>query len=426
MLSFLFITAIANSAFIFRLENLGEEKLNWVVHTHDVLDQTHDLLSAMKDVETGQRGYLLTSNLSYLEPYHNGISQVKENLESLKSLTTSNPEQQKILDLVSKDISSKFKEMEQTIKLAQSNEKDKAIALVNQDIGKQYMDNIRRNLHEFTKTEQIFLEQRKGDFRENRAQITTLVTVEISFFVGLAIFTLLFLQRNFFVPLQLLVASTQLVERGKRLEVKNIVENNEMGHLLTTFFSMSEKVHHREKTLEYKAHHDELTGLKNRLSIYDELDSSIGDAKRYGDKLAVLFLDLNLFKHINDTLGHDVGDEVLKITADRLNDSVRSSDSVFRLGGDEFVVIVRNIKSAKDAEGVIQNILSAFEPPAMINGNAIDISTSIGVAVSPDNTTDSDELVKYADVAMYAAKQDKSTHFKSFREDMLNKKDDVA
>ncbi|MDD1794536.1 diguanylate cyclase [Enterovibrio sp. ZSDZ42] len=380
----------------------------------------------MKDVETGQRGYLLTSNLSYLEPYHNGISQVKENLESLKSLTTSNPEQQKILDLVSKDISSKFKEMEQTIKLAQSNEKDKAIALVNQDIGKQYMDNIRRNLHEFTKTEQIFLEQRKGDFRENRAQITTLVTVEISFFVGLAIFTLLFLQRNFFVPLQLLVASTQLVERGKRLEVKNIVENNEMGHLLTTFFSMSEKVHHREKTLEYKAHHDELTGLKNRLSIYDELDSSIGDAKRYGDKLAVLFLDLNLFKHINDTLGHDVGDEVLKITADRLNDSVRSSDSVFRLGGDEFVVIVRNIKSAKDAEGVIQNILSAFEPPAMINGNAIDISTSIGVAVSPDNTTDSDELVKYADVAMYAAKQDKSTHFKSFREDMLNKKDDVA
>ncbi|MGF1766371.1 diguanylate cyclase [Enterovibrio makurazakiensis] len=380
----------------------------------------------MKDVETGQRGYLLTSNLSYLEPYHNGISQVKENLESLKSLTTSNPEQQKILDLVSKDISSKFKEMEQTIKLAQNNEKDKAIALVNQDIGKQYMDNIRRNLHEFTKTEQIFLEQRKGDFRENRAQITTLVTVEISFFVGLAIFTLLFLQRNFFVPLQLLVASTQLVERGKRLEVKNIVENNEMGHLLTTFFSMSEKVHHREKTLEYKAHHDELTGLKNRLSIYDELDSSIGDAKRYGDKLAVLFLDLNLFKHINDTLGHDVGDEVLKITADRLNDSVRSSDSVFRLGGDEFVVIVRNIKSAKDAEGVIQNILSAFEPPAMINGNAIDISTSIGVAVSPDNTTDSDELVKYADVAMYAAKQDKSTHFKSFREDMLNKKDDVA
>ncbi|MDD1779746.1 diguanylate cyclase [Enterovibrio sp. ZSDZ35] len=421
----LFVGAIANSAFTFRLENFGDEKLNWVVHTHDVLDHTHALLSSMTDVETGQRGYLITSNLSYLEPYHNGITESKRNLSLLQEMTADNPSQQELLALISNEMTLKFDEMAKTIEFVQNGQKEKAVALVSQDIGKQYMDNIRRYLNEFTSAEQILLEQRKGDFRENRAKITTLMAVEIVFFIGLAIFTLSFLQRNFFVPLQLLVSSTRLVENGKRLQVMDVLEKNEMGHLLSTFYRMSEKVHHREKTLEHKAHHDELTGLKNRMSIYDELDTSISLMERAGDKIAVMFLDLNLFKKINDTLGHDVGDQILIETADRLVQAVRSSDTVFRLGGDEFVIIVRQVHSTKDVEGVVLSILKAFEPPAMVDGHSIDISTSIGVAMSPDDSTNSDDLVKYADLAMYEAKKDKKAHFKIFTKDMLRRDSDI-
>ena len=318
----------------------------------------------------------------------------------------------------------KFAELDETIALETEGNHTAAHKVVADNRGKKYMDNIRTYLATFTNAELILLEQRKGDFREHRAMITTLIAVEVVIFITLALLTLSFLQKNFFTPLSLLLSSAQKVESGKKIEAVDIVSKDEMGHLLTTFFTMSEKVFKREQELDYKAHHDELTGLKNRLLVRGEIEDAIQQASRDSVKVAVIFLDLNKFKQVNDTLGHDVGDHLLIETAKRLNDATRSLDTVFRLGGDEFLIIARDLRSNSDTLRVVDKILKAFDKPALINGNTMEISISMGVAMTPDDTSDYSDLIKYSDIAMYAAKQDKQTSYKCFSRDMLKRNND--
>jgi diguanylate cyclase (GGDEF)-like protein len=418
--------SIGNAVFTFQLERYGEEKLWWANHTYEVLNVTEKLLSYLKDAETGQRGYLLTVNTSYLEPYHNGVGSATKSYERLLELTSDDAEQQERLISVKEAMTHKFKELASTIELAQRGRVNEAIGIVKGNEGKSYMDNIRSDFGSFINAELVHLERRKGDYRENRAQITTLIAVEITIFIGLAIITLTLLKRNFFNPLKLLLFNAKKVEAGEKIDVEDILEKDEMGTLLSTFYMMSKKISQRERILDYKAHHDELTGLKNRVVISREIDQSICDLQKNGGKIAVLFLDLNLFKQINDTLGHEVGDMVLKETADRLTSSVRSIDTVFRVGGDEFLVILRNIKNIEDVHGIARNILNAFEKPAIVQGKQLDVSTSIGIAVSPDDTASSEEIVKFADIAMYAAKRDKASSYKLFEKSMLRRSSDVS
>lgn len=425
LLSSLFLAAIINSIFTFQLENYGEEKLMWVNHTHDVLRTSEKLLSALKDTETGQRGYLLTSETSYLGPYHKGMIDAENEMEILLNLTKDNPKQQQILLDVGKLIKLKFSELEETIELVHEGDNHQEVDIVAQNKGKVYMDRIRSQLNKFTNAELILLEQRKGDFRENRAQIATLIAVEVVFFIGLAIITLFFLRRNFFVPLKLLLANAEKIESGDKLAVNDIVTKDEMGHLLSTFFNMSEKVYQREKTLGHKAHHDDLTGLKNRTLLTEQIEASIADLENEGGKMAILYLDLNLFKQVNDTLGHDIGDLILIETANRLNSSVRSSDTVFRVGGDEFIVLARNIQSTANVQSLIEKIINTFKNPAMIQGKPMEISISIGAAISPDDSDAGEELLRFSDVAMYAAKRDKKTHYKIFDKSMLKRGSDA-
>lgn len=423
-ISFLFIAAVGNPVFIFQLEKYGEEKLTWVNHTHQVLIVKERLLGSLKDTETGQRGYLLTENTSYLEPYHNGLLDSESQLELLKKLTSDNPDQLVTLAIVDKEIDLKFKELAHTIKLFQSGSYVESINAVKQNVGKQYMDRIRQQLNKFTNEELLLLEQRKGDFRAHKARITTLMIVEVLFFISLAIITAGFLQKTFFTPLKLLLTSTEKIDRGETVSVADIVSKDEMGHLLTTFFAMSEKVHQRTEDLDYKAHHDSLTGLQNRMKVNEAIQEAIEGLKKQDDKLAVLFLDLNSFKQLNDSLGHEVGDFVLQETARRLNASTRSSDLVFRIGGDEFLVMLNNVKSASYIQEIVVNIMKSFDSSANFNSHSITISPSIGIAIAPDDSVDSDEIIRFADVAMYAAKRDKKDRYKFFDQTMLKRASD--
>ncbi len=424
LLGLLFFAAIFNSILTFQLESYGEEKLKWVLHTHEVLNETQTLSGAMKDAETGQRGYLLTASSAYLEPYHNGILTAKESFVRLKALTSDNPAQQDTLNSIESQMLLKFEEMEETIELVQGDNNEMAVQIVSDNRGKQYMDNIRSLFATFINAETLLLEQRKGDFRENRAQITTLIIVEVVLFIGLFFVTISFLRRSFFHPLELLLSSVKKLEDGHKLEVNDVVKNDEMGHLLSTFFVMSEKVYQREQDLGFKAHHDELTGLKNRLTMPEEIETVIGEVQESGSMIAVLFIDLDRFKQINDQYGHHVGDLVIKEAAYRIKYAVRDSDTVFRVGGDEFLVIVKSIKSITDVHNVVNNIVGEFKSPASIEGNDIDISISVGVAVSPEDSMDRKELVKFADVAMYAAKQDKAACYRMFDRGMLRRGSD--
>ncbi len=163
-----------------------------------------------------------------------------------------------------------------------------------------------------------------------------------------------------------------------------------------------------EINLQYLATHDLLTGLPNRYLFFDRMEQVILRANRQGYKFALLYLDLDGFKAINDRGGHDVGDWVLKELAGRLTRVVRASDSVARMGGDEFVILLDEIHQMKYAVRAANKILKALEEPYVINDQAYRATASIGISLYPDHAQDAGSLLKTADHAMYVAKQRKN------------------
>lgn len=159
-----------------------------------------------------------------------------------------------------------------------------------------------------------------------------------------------------------------------------------------------------EERMSFLAYYDALTGLPNRLLLRDRLQQALSQANRYKKLTAVLFLDLDYFKTINDSFGHLLGDLLLKAVAERLKECVREGDTVARLGGDEFVIVLVGIDHCEDALKVAQKIIPIISKPFHIDGNEILISTSIGMSLYPTHGHDPENLIKNADIAMYTAK----------------------
>nr|WP_259372722.1 diguanylate cyclase [Schlegelella koreensis] len=153
------------------------------------------------------------------------------------------------------------------------------------------------------------------------------------------------------------------------------------------------------------AEFDALTELPNRLLLHDRLATALAHAKRNQGRLALLFLDLNHFKEINDTLGHGVGDQVLKLAAERLTGAVREVDTVSRLGGDEFVIVLVGVSQAADAVLIAKKIIAALGVPLVLAGHVLRLTASIGISLYPDDGVDADVLIDRADAAMYQAKR---------------------
>ena len=166
------------------------------------------------------------------------------------------------------------------------------------------------------------------------------------------------------------------------------------------------------------AHHDVLTGLPNRMLLQDRLGQTIELARRQGRQLAVMFMDLDRFKDINDSLGHTVGDQLLQSVAQRLLGCVRHSDTISRQGGDEFVLLLSNIERAEDAGLSAQKMLAALALPHHIDGHDLHISVSIGISIYPDDGQDAETLIKNADTAMYYAKENGRNNYKFFEQNM--------
>ena len=162
---------------------------------------------------------------------------------------------------------------------------------------------------------------------------------------------------------------------------------------------------------EYFAYHDALTGLYNRASFEELLEHSLLGAQRYKTKFAVFFIDLDRFKIINDTLGHDIGDKVLIQVAKRLKMILRKSDVISRWGGDEFVVILHNVVSKSFVARVAQKIVEGMKEPIAIDYHSLSVTTSVGIALYPEDAEDAQTLIKYADSAMYQAKESGKNSF---------------
>ena len=196
---------------------------------------------------------------------------------------------------------------------------------------------------------------------------------------------------------------------SRHLEVKLLPHVGEHGKVVGCFAVTTDitELKLTEERIRQMAHHDSLTGLPNRLLFNDRLGQAISLARRDGRQFALLYLDLDKFKPVNDTLGHTAGDELLKGVAARIRGQVRESDTVARVGGDEFTVILSDIARREDADRVARKIVAALGAPFRLGSESrrVEIGTSIGIAIYPADGRDADALVRAADAAMYAAKQ---------------------
>ena len=185
--------------------------------------------------------------------------------------------------------------------------------------------------------------------------------------------------------------------------------------ILLAIEDITERKKYEEK-IQQMAFHDSLTGLPNRKLFSDRLGIVLAQAKRNKKKVGIVMLDLDNFKDVNDTLGHDVGDTLLKAVAERLSGTLRKSDTVARFGGDEFVLIFPDMEIIEEAIQVVQKIIDRFNKPFLIDTHQLVVTTSIGIAVYPKDGMDEEILMKNADIAMYQAKQAGRARYQLYKE----------
>ncbi|MFM1891342.1 MAG: hypothetical protein RLZ44_419 [Pseudomonadota bacterium] len=221
-------------------------------------------------------------------------------------------------------------------------------------------------------------------------------------FAGIAY---LMFDRMLLWPIRQTTLALKQEARGEEGQLPPQVRTQETRDLIDAFNEMRHQVRERQSHLDHLAHHDTLTGLPNRLLFRDRLEHALQFAERDGLMNAVLFLDLDRFKKVNDTLGHAAGDLLLLAVARRLRQLLRASDTMARLGGDEFAILIERIEQRNDITRLGEKILAALEQPFEIEGRQLHIGTSIGIAITPLDGRDPDTLTRAADTAMYAAKQ---------------------
>lgn len=198
------------------------------------------------------------------------------------------------------------------------------------------------------------------------------------------------------------------------LEINQVIDiKGETRHFVAVFTDITERKK-AEEDLRFLASFDTLTDLPNRTLFHDRLNHAISHAHRTQNIVALLFLDLDRFKHINDSMGHHVGDMLLKAVARRLQNSVRDGDTVARLGGDEFTIILEGVATIKAVTVIAEKVLKAFQVPFLLDDKSLTISTSIGISLYPSDAKDADSLIKFADTAMYHAKSSGRNNFQFY------------
>lgn len=214
--------------------------------------------------------------------------------------------------------------------------------------------------------------------------------------------------------MQLELKTEELADLNKNLQVKQMRQLKRNNEALAAEVIVRRKAEELAHELAIK---DPLTGLLNRRSLIDRLEEAIVRAKRTKEPLALLFLDMDRFKIVNDTLGHDVGDDLLKMISARISASVRETDLVSRLGGDEFVVLMQGMSCYTDAATVAKKIAHNSNPPFEVGSHCIKSSVSIGISLFPQDGEDAHTLMRNADLAMYHAKQERHGSIQFFHED---------
>lgn len=232
-----------------------------------------------------------------------------------------------------------------------------------------------------------------------------------AFFSLLAIAIALVLSRILAKPLNQMTEAVSRFAAGMPMVGLPIEREDEIGELARNFQSMASRLNARVDELEFSqeqlgslAYYDQLTGLPNRLLFLDRLKQAILKAQRNRSRFAVMFIDLDKFKEVNDSYGHAAGDDVLKIAASRMQQCIRHADTIARLAGDEFTILIEEIASPSDVTRVAQKIIAFFEQPFLAGGHELYLTCSLGISLYPNDGLQAEELLDFADAAMYQAK----------------------
>jgi diguanylate cyclase (GGDEF)-like protein len=274
----------------------------------------------------------------------------------------------------------------------------------------------------------IYLKSDLGQMRHRRLSFLFLTVVFLLAAITVAGLLGLILGKWMANPVVNLASLMQSVSHSRNFALRATPRgNDEIGRLVIGFNDMLNELERREEEkkvfveqLRFQASNDHLTGLPNRRLFADRLSQGVAAAHREKHALALLFIDLDGFKLVNDTLGHRVGDLLLVQVAERLRSRIRESDTLARLGGDEFTVILRNLAHSDAATTVSKTILDTLAQPFFIEHHQLTISASIGISLYPDHATDGNQLMLQADTAMYTAKREGKNRFMYFSSDLTS------
>ncbi|MCJ8294841.1 MAG: diguanylate cyclase [Colwellia sp.] len=468
---------------------------SWVIHTYEVKAVLENIISELKDAETGQRGYLLTDELTYLEPYKISVTKIHHNLKKLSALTNDNSRQQQHITRLTMLVNAKLQELKETIELAQGGYKDNAIQLILTHQGKKIMDDIRIIIDNMAFEEKHLLSVRQqqaseaikiANFITSSGGVLTLIFIGcIAFFtkreasryiaereratsaiissekmfrnlmesaydgiimvdnkgniasvnerliimtgytkaelIGHQVELLIPERFNNHVKLRenylsnpytrAMGAGRELCLQGKKgnevpveISLNPVTINDEL--FVSVLLHDISKQKQMEDELRYLACHDALTGLYSRNKMDLKLNEEIQRASRYKHTMSIFMLDIDHFKDVNDTYGHDVGDEVLKHVANEIERSIRTTDFAARFGGEEFIIILPETVTQKAEELAerLRNSIANFHMYTKYDKD-IKLTVSIGIATYPSHAKTAPELLKAADTAMYAAKE---------------------
>jgi diguanylate cyclase (GGDEF)-like protein len=385
----------------YRWTLVSDESDRWVEHTHQVLAKIQDLELTIVTIESESHNFALTGHESDLKTYHATALRAKQDLEAIRDLTTDNPIQQQQLPFLADLLSQYIGYADMIVSLRQiqgraaatgfiaAGQDQRTVDEIRASLGKLHSEEERLQLLRVTKTER-YLNQTKRIL-----VIGTLLGILVA---GFAAWSTL---RNSGIRGKAKEDLLQKVEEISR-------SNKELVRLAHEARAMTRQMTH-------SAEHDALTDLPNRLLLNDRIGQAVALAQRREKQVGVLYLDLDSFKHMNDSLGHPIGDKLLQSLARRLLGCVRTTDTVSRLGGDEFVILLSEIERPEDAAIISRKLLQAVSKAFPIDKHDLHITASIGVSTYPDDGFDAETLIKNADTAMFQAKENGREGYQFFR-----------
>jgi diguanylate cyclase (GGDEF)-like protein len=333
-----------------------------VSQTYEVISSFHNLQQHLLDAETAERGYVITGNPTGLPSYHSALQQIQSDGDLIAAFVTNYPVQKVRFIELQKKIAYRLKTLQMIVDTRSAGGVDASHELVSLDEDKLEMKRIQDVLMQMEEEENTQLNVRL------RAR-------DVAY-------------REFWWSFVALIVTLSASTMWQYMQVRRIMQLEAEAR----------------RRIRHMAEHDPLTELPNRRQLQDKLDLAIAYAKRSGKKVAVMFIDLDGFKSVNDSMGHHAGDELLKVVAQRLRQGTRSNDFVARLGGDEFVVVLSELDQLTDANQLAAKLNNLISLPVPLTEGVARISTSIGISLFPANGRSSAELLGKADDAVYQAK----------------------